>query len=129
MTNAINLCERCSYTALLVVSSLSHVFGEICLLKVTHLALVALQLLDYLWPPTVHDHVLYEFGCQYLEALIQVTLAPGICQKFEAGQGDLVHVGEYFIWLCCINVHDEFEDCLILARITFQGHRTHYLLE
>lgn len=38
-------------------------------------------------------------------------------------------MGQNFLRLCRIDVHDEFEHRLVLARVTLERKRAHYLLE
>lgn len=58
---------------------MSHIFGQFSLFRGAHLTLIGLQLLNYIVAPAVHDHVFDEFGRHYLETLVDVSLASGVC--------------------------------------------------
>ena len=58
---------------------MGHIFSQFSFLGGAHLTFISLQLLNYIIAPAVHDHIFYEFGRHYLETLVDVSLASGVC--------------------------------------------------
>ena len=108
---------------------MSHIFGQFSFFRGAHLTLIRLKLLNYIVSPTIHDHVFDEFSRHYLETLVDVSLASGVRQKFQASQSDLFHVGQNFIRLQNVQIHDVLHQGLILTRVSHERHRLHDLLE